>query len=1653
MKNLLFVLLIISSSVFAQEGRKFLFDFGPNDVTNGNITVSPDINSNYWNNIIDDKATASSVELVDIANNVTEVSLSITSDFLKNGILNGGLLAPDSTLLGEFAIATATQDYFFTTGAATLQLTGLDKSKGFIFEFFGTRNSTSERITQYDLQGFNSDSKQLQTSGVDLGGTGYDGNNTNTAVSDTLLPDENGNISLSVSVISGGFAYLGLMQVTEVQVPQRLNEVSGILIDFGPNDTTNGNITISPDDFGNYWNNVIDESAGGDSVNLIDNANNETGVSVKVTAAFQKNGILNGGLLEPSDSLLGDFAVASATEDYFFQTSSGVLEFSGFDKNKGYVFHLFGTRNSTSERITQYDFVGENSDTKTLQTSGTDIGGTGYNGNNSEVAVSDTLIPDADGKISLTVSVVTGGFCYIGLMKVEEVELPKVKPVEVTGILVDFGPDDGANGNATENPDANGNFWNNLIDESTSGSINLVDNANNETGFTLAVESGFLKNGINHGGLLSPIDSLLGEFAVNTATQDYFFQTTSGRLILGGLKRDKGYVFQFFGTRNSTSERITQYTLTGVNSDSTQLQTSGTDIGGTGYNGNNSNVAVTDTLIPNDQGEIEIDVSVVAGGFCYIGLMKFSEVDIPPPPVKASGILIDFGPNDLVNGNVTVSPDKNGNHWNNATENTSSAQPLQLINNANEQTGLSLSIVSSFDKNGIRNGGFLSPVDSLLGEFAISTATQDYFFSTTNGEFVIEGFDNSKSYKFSFFASRNITDTRITKYELTGTNSSVFELQTSGTDLGRAGYHGNTKTVAVSEPVVPSNEGKISVKLSVVQGGFCYVALMKIEESGTSENLALQNTGFENGDLAGWIIYPPQDSLSAIISNAESNNGDYSVKISGDSTSLSQTISSISGDDQILSAYFYQPASEELTEREAAYLQLSYLDESNNFIVEYLSSPVTSSFAKDEWKAVSVVGTVPQDAKMVRASILFAGQSGGTVFVDDLSLGVYDVVVSECNAFPQFLDEGQNSIYMRPEFDDSLWDVIDIPNNTSVTLGANRTYWFRKTIDVNAALAEDSSFTLNLYGTEAADAVWFNGTLLGTNGFGLSSRVYQVNDSLVVEGENQITIQMGFVQKTSFVNPLVSKMLLIGNTTSEQISVAGDWQYSTGIFFTNENTYQVENKIVFMGSSVADGYGAPGNYGYASRYTDLLKTRFNSDRGKEWDVDNISIGGNNTNDLLGRFDRDLLPQCPRYVIYGLSLGNEGIHTGGQAAFDSFNEGMIELIQKAKDLDIIPIVVNCYTRSDFNAADYEFTKEMNLLIHEWDVPSVNLLGAVDDGFGRWVQGYVADPYHPNGAGHTEMFFSFVPSLFDALDEGKPMPEKVVGTKLTIENSSVKNPVLYKPDENMHSFTYSFDVNSTSVGTIASYSTANGSGKIMIDSTNGTVKYVAPSGVELTSSIVINDGNWSKISLSHYYARGTTFLYVDSVEVGSLPESLVPTEFILGGSGDENFGSPQSAMYRQMMLYRAGMIPEEITALSRGRLLKSSLELYAPLDEDLIELTEPLQNIAQSTTELINNLVTGTNDSWGMMPEQFNLFNNYPNPFNPTTIIKYALPKSAKVQLNVYNLLGEKVGELVNGQMKAGYHQVEFNSAGLASGIYIYRISAGEYQANKKMILLK
>jgi len=96
---------------------------------------------------------------------------------------------------------------------------------------------------------------------------------------------------------------------------------------------------------------------------------------------------------------------------------------------------------------------------------------------------------------------------------------------------------------------------------------------------------------------------------------------------------------------------------------------------------------------------------------------------------------------------------------------------------------------------------------------------------------------------------------------------------------------------------------------------------------------------------------------------------------------------------------------------------------------------------------------------------------------------------------------------------------------------------------------------------------------------------------------------------------------------------------------------------------------------------------------------------------------------------------------------------------------------------------------------------------------------------------------------------------------------------------------------------------------------------------------------------------------------------------------------------------------------------------------------------------------TETSIDLLPETFVVLPNYPNPFNPSTTFRIGLPQAAQVHIVAYDMNGRKIAQLVNGELKAGYHSLVWQAGHLPSGIYIIRVNAGDEILSRKVVLLK
>ena len=381
-------------------------------------------------------------------------------------------------------------------------------------------------------------------------------------------------------------------------------------------------------------------------------------------------------------------------------------------------------------------------------------------------------------------------------------------------------------------------------------------------------------------------------------------------------------------------------------------------------------------------------------------------------------------------------------------------------------------------------------------------------------------------------------------------------------------------------------------------------------------------------------------------------------------------------------------------------------------------------------------------------------------------------------------------------------------------------------------------------------------------------------------------------------------------------------------------TYAIEclevadNKITFFGSSVCNGQGASedGNikHGYAWQYGQLLTARHSADPTlPEYVYSNTSINGNNTTNLLARYIGHMYGDCGQYVVIGLGLGNEGIHESAnkQAIYNQWKTNMDSLIRLGGQEGKVMVATNNYPRGDYNSTDYGYVKAMNLEMHEWDIPTVNLLGALDNcaGNGQWASGYQNgdDIYHPNEAGHAEFMHTIVPSLFDALAAHKTKPARQTGEGVTLASNQ---SIVFAPEDEVHAFTLALRVKNISALNLA---------------------LTLTSGTSPAMPTMPTDADWHTLVISHYYAAGKTYIYLDGVQQGSaVNEKILLDSVTISGL----------CSISDLHFWRSGMNVDEVAAFHAGKMLCSSLELYCPLNNDNTD------NLAQSmnTIQLITDV---------------------------------------------------------------------------------------------------
>jgi hypothetical protein len=1025
-----------------------------------------------------------------------------------------------------------------------------------------------------------------------------------------------------------------------------------------------------------------------------------------------------------------------------------------------------------------------------------------------------------------------------------------------------------ANGDLTEGADVNNHYWNNITNSSTAdkyaakGTVydGLV-NANNEaTDYKITLNSRFSTNGKSAGGgLLSPSATLLGDLAIATATEDYFFIEASednSNFTISGLNPNHGYRFHIFASRKASDVRTGLYTMAGINSFSGTLQLAGTDLGGSGINQNNSTILQSDIVFPDDNGDIIFTVARSAGSYIALNAMKVEEIEEPSDAERPATVIVaaSIAGTAAENGTATpmhlLCPDGTNNNW------------FEVFTQLN---------AGEFRFSGTTNGN---------GTVSYGASDSNTSISTGSIWGSISSDESAATYTVpSQLLARvkaNFVDGNIW-YEPVSSFSIVGSAVAGGWDTDKG------------EPLTYQGNGIWSTVINVESANSGFVIIMNKSWGVTMKHVK----GSTNSVGAGTDGWTETDNLE-----------DFSIAAAGAYTVTLDTYNFTCDIEAVPTVYTSATLVGTAAENgESLKMHRVASDGTNNALYECFTKLQPGSFhfttTTDANETVNfsaanselTVAATPADYTVSEEQLVMIRCNFATGSMTITPISSFSLVGSATNGW------GLSNQPTMEYQGNSVWKISNLQLTGEKSSSSDPG---RFIFDMN------SSWSYQMKRIE------------GTNNVAFASDATVVDIRLINLGTFDITLDLA-----NFTYDIAS---------------------SNGI----DN-----GRISVMGSSVANGQGATDNHGYAYMYGQMLQERkTNGTSENAFYTSGISVNGNNTINLLDRYD-DLIHDYGKYVIFGLSLGNEGIHgaTDQQAIYDQFATNMQTLITKARQDGKTPVIMNNYTRGDFNEQDYAYVRKMNLLINSWDLPSINLLGAIDNGSGQWADGYQAegDVYHPNTDGHAEFFYAMPPSLFDALEGGKEMPVRNGKYAVYLQPNDL---IEFTPEGTVHSFALVMNISSLSNCDFLNIATTNGNATLSLK--DNILTYTSPNEKTISGSFSGTTTDSAKvkridaadssttITISNYYAQGRTLLYVNNTLLGEVADKVAPTTVSI-------VPSEGSMTISEVMFYRSALNADEVAAINDGTMLQSSLETYLTFsDEHKLNLNEA-QSMATATVD--------------------------------------------------------------------------------------------------------
>lgn len=488
-------------------------------------------------------------------------------------------------------------------------------------------------------------------------------------------------------------------------------------------------------------------------------------------------------------------------------------------------------------------------------------------------------------------------------------------------------------------------------------------------------------------------------------------------------------------------------------------------------------------------------------------------------------------------------------------------------------------------------------------------------------------------------------------------------------------------------------------------------------------------------------------------------------------------------------------------------------------------------------------------------------------------------------------------------------------------------------------------------------------------------------------------------------------------------------------YISGYNTYTSENYLIDR--------LVPGNYKVVANFTDY-KIQWYDNKDDFESADWVTVSSNNTTENID-FNLQQSPPAEWATITGYITDPLGIMCQGNVTLYDLNYQYI----------ISQYAYGPYSISNINPGEYKISVSNNDYGTEWyfdkdsyqkadtvtlSANEIKQINFMFDYLGS-IAGFAVDGNGNRIDGDTHSVFA---AIFDATT-GEYLTDRdltfVGGYKIKLRGGNYKLgliPVYFNEQDNYDSLARTFYENGVSFN----------------DTATSTINLFPSMQLEL-GDITIENASGS-ISGAIYDADNQP---IDSVNYTLL---AYDEDGFLATASFYSVVYPGNGSFKLI-----GLLPGEYYLLA----VASNGEMYMQIQwYDGIDFTQSIENISlkMDIPNNINAIEVGTGETPGINfffntttdineekvnIESFTLYQNYPNPFNSSTTIKYTIDSWQFISLKVYDVLGDEIANLVNEKKPAGSYEVEFSASRLASGIYFYKLQAGEFVETKKMILMK